>query len=480
MKQESAPLFDVSAKNGTVVGHRWAASNTAIPAVYGFKEQLEQVNKFLADDKMGVDIFAIHRQKAESRKEKLFAPANHQDFKVEEGDLLTADVVVTNKNIGHGFPPELRDFYEAYVEFTVADSNGKTLYKSGFIKPDGYLDELAHTYKTYLVKEDGSINNLHFIWQTKTIAQNAVIPSGRSDVARYKFKIPQGVGGNIKLTATLKYRRFTRVFSDYALGKKTDLPIVAMATTGLTINVGSETRAQTVDPKAMPDWKRWNNYGIALLDQRQFPQAADAFDEVSDLDPKDYKAFALTNKALALIEMGGWKEAESLVSKALEIDNQNLRAMYQLGRIDRSQSRLDKAEVEFKKVLDVYPRDRLSLQQLGELAKIKSDIVAPDQRQSQLEIAEGYYDRILAIDPEDTGAHYNLMIIYQKLGRRDDAKKEAVIFKDLKDDPSITNLAGNFLQSNSFVGTESLPFHTHNLTSFDQRTERSSYLAGLQ
>jgi len=178
--------------------------------------------------------------------------------------------------------------------------------------------------------------------------------------------------------------------------------------------------------------------------------------------------------------MGGWKEAESLVSKALEIDNQNLRAMYQLGRIDRSQSRLDKAEVEFKKVLDVYPRDRLSLQQLGELAKIKSDIVAPDQRQSQLEIAEGYYDRILAIDPEDTGAHYNLMIIYQKLGRRDDAKKEAVIFKDLKDDPSITNLAGNFLQSNSFIGTESLPFHTHNLNLFDQRAERSSYLAGLQ
>jgi tetratricopeptide (TPR) repeat protein len=480
MKQEAAPLFDVSAKNGTVVGHRWAASNTAIPAVYGFKEQLDQVNKFLADDKMGVDIFAIHRQKAESRKEKLFAPANHQDLKVEEGDLLTADVVVTNKNIGHGFPPELRDFYEAYVEFTVADSTGKTLYKSGFIKPDGYLDEWAHAYKTYLVKEDGSINNLHFIWQTKTIAQNAVIPSGRSDVARYKFKIPAGVGGNIKLTAALKYRRFTRVFSDYALGKKTDLPIVTMATTGLTINVGSETKAQAVDPKGMPDWRRWNNYGIALLDQRQFPQAADAFDEVSDLDPKDYKAFALTNKALALIEMGGWKEAESLVSKALEIDNQNLRAMYQLGRIDRSQSRLDKAESEFKKVLDVYPRDRLSLQQLGELAKIKSDIVAPDQRPSQLEIAEGYYDRILAIDPEDAGAHYNLMIIYQKLGRRDDAKKEAVTFKDLKDDPSITNLAGNFLQSNSFVGMESLPFHTHSLSLFDQRAERTTYIAGMQ
>jgi len=279
------------------------------------------------------------------------------------------------------------------------------------------------------------------------------------------------------VAAVLKYRRFTRVFSDYALGKKTDLPIVTMATTEFAVNVGSETKAQPVDPKAMPDWRRWNNYGIALLDQRQFPQAADAFDEVTALDPKDYKAFALTNKALALIEMGGWQEAEKLVSKAIDIDNQNLRALYQLGRIDRSQSRLDKAENEFKKVLEAYPRDRLTLQQMGELAKIKSDIVPADQRVSQLETAEGYYDRILAIDPEDAGAHYNLMIIYQKLGRREDAKKEAAIFKDLKDDPSITNLAGSFLQANSYVGTESLPFHIHNLNPFKAGEEKASYPA---
>jgi tetratricopeptide (TPR) repeat protein len=178
--------------------------------------------------------------------------------------------------------------------------------------------------------------------------------------------------------------------------------------------------------------------------------------------------------------MGGWKEAEKLVSKALEIDNQNMRALYQLGRIDRSQSRLEKAENEFKKLLDAYPRDRLTLQQLGELAKIKSDIVPAVQRTNQLEIAEGYYDRILAIDPEDTGAHYNLMIIYQKLGRRDDARKEAIIFKDQKDDPSVTNIAGSFLQNNSYIGLESLPFHTQDLNLFDSRAERTTYAALLQ
>lgn len=480
MKREPTKYFDVSVKDGTITAHRWAAANTAIPAVYGYKEQLEAVVKELKDDKMGIDIFAIHRQKADSKKDKLIAPINRENFKLEEGDTLTADVVVTNKNIGHGFPPELRDFYEAYVEFTVAEPDGKILYKSGFIKPDGYLDEYAHAYKTYLVREDGSINNLHFIWQTKTIAQNAQISSGRSDVARYKFTLPKGVGGKIKLTAKLNYRRFTRVFSDYVLSKNPDLPIVTMAMSERLLNVGADNNPEPVDPKAMPDWRRWNNYGIALLDQRQFPAAADAFDEVIDREVKDYRAFALTNKALALMEMGGWQEAEKLVAKALEIDAQNMRALFQLGRIDRSLGRLEKAEAGFKKVLETYPRDRLTLQQLGELAKIKSDVVPPEQREAQLKTAEDLYKRILAIDPEDVGSHYNLMIIFQKLGRFDEAKKEAAIFKDMKEDSTITNLAGGFLQVNSPVATESLPFHTHAMNLFTAGNERERYLALLQ
>ncbi len=479
MVDEPTKNFDVSAKDGMIRSHRWAAANTAIPTFYNYKDQLDAVAKSLQSDAMGIDIFAVHRQKTDSKKEKLIAPLNREDFKIEEGDQLTADVVITNKNIGHSFPPELRDFYEAYIEFTVSDASNKILYKSGFIKPDGYLDDRAHTYKTYLVKEDGSFNDLHFIWKTRTVAQNGQIQSGRSDLARYRFTVPQNIGGQIKLTAKLNYRRFTRVYSDYVLKNNPDLPIVTMAKSERVLNVGAENKSQAVDPKAMPDWKRWNNYGIALLDQRQYPQSADAFDEVIDANVKDYKPFAFTNKALALMEMGGWKEAEKLVDKALEIDKTNARAIFQRGRIDRVQSRLEKAEEEFKQVNAAFPRDRLTLQQLGELAKIKSETVAPDERKTQLGVAENYYNQILAIDPEDAGAHYNLMIIYQKLGRRDEAKKEAVIFKDLKDDPSVTNIASNFLQTNWNIGNESLPFHTHDLQPFNVAAEKTNYLAWL-
>lgn len=477
MQDVQAKNFDVSAKNGMIASHRWAAANTAIPTFFGYKEQVEEVTKFLQDDKMGVDIFALSVKSEGKSKEKLIAPVNRKDFKIKAGDTLTADVVVTNKNIGHSFPPELRDFYEAYIEFCVVDANGKEIFKSGYMKPDGTLDETAHAYKTHLVKEDGSYNDLHFIWKTKVVAYNLAIPSGRSDLARYKFTVPQDLnGGQLKLVAKLQYRRFTRVFSDYVLNKSMDLPVVEMAKSERVLNIGAENKSQPVDPKAMPDWRRWNNYGIALLDQRQFPQSADAFDEVIDSNFKEYKPFAFTNKALALMEMGGWKEAEKLIEKSIELDQTNLRAVFQLGRIDRVRSRLDQAEANFKKVLEKYPRDRMTLQQLGELAKIKSDTVNPEQRKPQLEIAKGFYDQILAIDPEDVGAHYNLMIIYQKLGMREEAKKEAKIFQDLKEDPSVTALASNFLQTNWHIGNESLPFHTHDLKPFSENMQKMDYI----
>ena len=62
MPNEPTKYFDVSAKSDDlIVSHRWAAANTAIPTFYGYKEQLEAVTKSLQDDKIGVDIFAIHR-----------------------------------------------------------------------------------------------------------------------------------------------------------------------------------------------------------------------------------------------------------------------------------------------------------------------------------------------------------------------------------------------------------------------------------
>jgi Tfp pilus assembly protein PilF len=455
MKKEPAPLFDVSAKQGKLATHRWAAANTAIPYFYKWPEQLEAVTKFLENDALGVDIFAIRRKPAGVSREEFIAPVNRGNFMITPGDRLTADVVITNKNIGHSFPPELRDFYEAYVEFTVSNDAGKTLYRSGFIKPDGYLDESAHNYKTYLVKSDGTYNDKHHIWRTRTFAQNNQINSGRSDVARYQFNVPEGLSGGLHLTARVRYRRFTRVFSDYALGKSVDYPIVTMATTDYAMQVGAN-HGKPGDPNdktAVPDWRRWNNYGIALFDQRQYPLAIEAFTRAADLDEK-YRPMALVNRAMAHIELEQYDEAATILEGVVKANPTLARALFQQARIFMKRGQLDQAESNIRQVLALFPRDRISLQQLGELCKIKRDY------QGALEC----FEKILAIDPEDLGAHYNLMLVYRKLGRTEDAKREAKIFADLKDDPGALSLANQFLRKHPEMSNESVYWHVHDLS----------------
>lgn len=120
-----------------------------------------------------------------------------------------------------------------------------------------------------------------------------------------------------------------------------------MATTEKDLNIGENT-AETPKLKAMSDWKRWNNYDIALLDQRQFPASADAFAKVIELDEK-YRPFALTNQALMQMELDEWKEARKRIDRALKLDPNNFRAVFQRGRIERVEGNLDAAEADYHK-----------------------------------------------------------------------------------------------------------------------------------
>jgi tetratricopeptide (TPR) repeat protein len=337
----------------------------------------------------------------------------------------------------------------------VSDKSGKVLYQSGFTKANGHLDESAHNYKTYLVKADGSYNDKHHIWRTRVVAQNNQIHSGRSDLARYQFRIPADGGGVLQLTARVKYRRFTRVFSDYSLGKSIDYPIVTMATAQYTLNIGSNAAAapNPADKTAIPDWRRWNNYGIALFDQRQYALAIEAFARAAELDEK-YRPMALVNRAMANIELERFDEAARILEEVIKGQPTNARALFQQARIFMKRGQLDQAESNIRQVLAAYPRDRISLQQLGELCKIRRNY------KGALEC----YTKILQIDPEDLGAHYNLMLVYRKLGRHDEAKREAKIFADLKDDPNALSIANQFLRRHPEMSNESVYWHVHDLS----------------
>ena len=455
---------DAGAKDGTLVSHRWLGGNSLIPAYYKFDEQAQKLVEFLKNGPDGkgvlnIDIFGLEKEAATSNSDlpntSLIAPLGLTTFSLAADDTLIADVVIQNKGIGHSFVPEQRDFYESWVDFTVKDTSGKTLAESGFIQPDGYLDPSAHSFTNRLINLKGELNGLHEIWHNRVQAYNNTIQSGRSQLVRYRFRLPKGLSGPVTVTATVKYRRFDQRFIDYALdqpaGKHFPQPVLEVASQTRTLKIG-DNPASAPQPGENPDWMRWNNYGIGLLDALQYEAAVKAFERVAALRP-DY-ADAYTNMAIVEISWERYNDAKPHLTKALELLPGDPRALYYRALVERNAGQVQEAIVDLQAMLTKYPLAKDGLRELGFSYYQQHDYAK----------ARDEYEKLQAIDPDDLAAHYQLAILYRRLGEKQKAAIESAKFADQKDDPTASTYALEYLRKHPEVAFESVTWHTHDLT----------------
>ncbi|HEY1984122.1 MAG TPA: tetratricopeptide repeat protein [Terracidiphilus sp.] len=455
----AAGADDPGAKDGKLVSHRWLGANTLIPQYYKFDEQAEKVAAFLRggfDGKgvFNVDIFALERENA-TPGQTLIAPLGLTPFPIAAGETLTADVVIQNKGIAHSHVPEQRDFYESWVNFTVKDAAGKTLSESGFLQPSGDLDPSAHSFTNRLVNTRGELNDIHQIWHNRVLAYNNTIQSGRSQLVRYRFRLPKDLKGRFTLTATVKYRRFNQHFIDYAMDQKSGQhypqPIIDMASTTRTLSIG-DNAAVAPGHDENKEWMRWNNYGIALLDAQQYQASVDAFQHVADLRP-DY-ADAFTNMAIVEISWERYDDAKPHLAKALALLPGDPRALYYRALVERNAGQVKEAIADFQAVVAAYPRAKDALRELGFSYYQQHDY--PQARDA--------YEKLQVVDPDDLAAHYQLAILYRRLGEKEKAAIESAKFADQKDDPTASTYALEFLGKHPEVAAESVVWHTHDLT----------------
>jgi tetratricopeptide (TPR) repeat protein len=456
---------DPVTKEARLVSHRWPAGNTLVPQYYKFDEQARKVADFLKNSYDGkgvfnVDIFALEKENAAatSADQVLVAPLGLTSFSLVPGETLVADVVIQNKGIGHSFVPEQRDFYEAWVDFSVKDNDGKVLTESGFIQPDGSLDPSAHSFTNRLINNKGELNDLHQIWHNRVLAYNNTIQSGRSQLVRYRFRLPKDITGQISLTATVRYRRFNQHFIDYGItetGQKEPkpypMPIIDMASETKTFKIGDNARVPP-DPAENKEWMRWNNYGICLLDAQQYAASVHAFERVAALRP-DY-ADAFTNMGIVEIAWEKYDDAKSNIAKALTLLPGDPRALYYRALVERNAGQTKEAIADLEAMLAKYPRSRDGLRELG----------FSYYQQHDYPMARATYERLQAVDPDDLAAHYQLAILYRRMGDKAKAAVESAKFADQKDDPTASEYALMFLRKHPEVASESVVWHTHDLT----------------
>ena len=464
MQREAVKTTDYGAKKGQLASHRWLGANTVVPKYYGFDEQASRIVQFLQNSVFNVDIFALERgeqadglasQTASGTPQSVIAPLGLASFKIVPGELVTANVIIQNKGIAHSHVPEQRDMYESWVAFTVKDATGKIIDDSGFIKNNGDLDERAHSFTNRLINVKGELNGHHEVWDNRVVAYNNTIQSGRSQLVRYSFHMPHTATGDVTVTATVKYRRFNQHFMDFGVNKNHyEMPTVDMVSQSRIIHVGDNPPTPLSAPEAKAEnkeWMRWNNYGIALLDAQQYAASVAAFQHVQKMRP-DY-ADSYTNQAIVDILWEKYDDARPSLAKALALAPGNARALYYRALVERNEGNLDLAIDDLKIVAVSFPQSRDAHRELG----------FSYYQQHKYPLARAEYEYVQSIDPDDLSAHYNLAILYRRLGMKDKASIEAAKFADQKDDPTASTYALEYLRSHNEIANESVVWHVHEL-----------------
>ena len=449
MTRVALTVPDSGGKAGMIASHRWLGANTVLPTYYGYSEQLEKTIAFLRNGALNVDIFGLEKGSSDQAgSPNMIAPLGTAPFSVEPGNIVTVSVVIQNKGIGHSQVPEQRDMYQSWVEFLAKDANGAVLDHSGFLQPDGKLDPRAHSFTNRLIDALGSLNDLHQVWNTRVVAYNNTVQSGRSQLVRYQFRIPPTAKFPISVTASVKYRRFKQSFIDFGVGRHYVEPVVEMASQTRMLQDGANV-ATPPSAGENPEWMRWNNFGIALLDAQQYGPSARAFEAVAKLQPT--YADAYTNVAVADFQWQRYDDARVNLQKALQLSPESARAYYYLALVERNQGNLDAAIADLEKVTAQFPLSRDAHRELG---------FSYYQQHKYAEASE-QYQKVQAIAPDDLAAHYILSIVYRRLHMEAKAREEAVIFADQKDDPAASAAAFDYLSKHPEVAAESVPWHTH-------------------
>lgn len=538
------PSDDPAAHDGKVHSHRFPGANTALPFANRDHEQLRITEEFLRNRQVTVDIFGLVRTGEAARTEgkrwmgeeprlastfavgeeslsygaasvstsppaEVIAPLDPVQAVVRRGESARLEVVVRTRGVGHFFPGGTVDAFDVWVELEAVDSNGRTIFHSGYVEDDGRgpVDPGAHFYRSLLIDEHGNVINKRNAWAARSVVYVRLIPPGAADTIHYRLKIPEDCDDTITLRARVNYRKFAwwntqwafagvrdPSHKGYSVGPGHDdgrwvfagdtsgvsgkikaiptLPITVMAEDTVTLTV-IDRRAPLPEVKPLLDpavRERWNDYGIGLLLQGDLKGAEAAFLKVTQMDPN--YADGWVNVGRARVQEGNMAAAEEVLRRALSVNPKLASAHFFLAMALKGMGRYDEALEHLRAAAAQYPRDRVVVNQIGRILFL--------QRKYQEAIAE--LRKVLAIDPEDLQAHYNLMLCYQGLGQKEHAARHEALYRRFKADEAAQFITGPYRRLNPEDNNErqSIHEHTSSITELAYRKSNRTLTGGKE
>ncbi|HVR69716.1 MAG TPA: FG-GAP-like repeat-containing protein, partial [Vicinamibacteria bacterium] len=187
------------------------------------------------------------------------------------------------------------------------------------------------------------------------------------------------------------------------------------------------------------DAYRANNLGVALLEQFDYPAAAEAFRRALTLDPA--LGLARMNLAVALYnarDLEGARREAGLAASALP---DRPHPHYILGLVAKAENRTDDAIAGFSRVVEMDPADVGGNVNLGQMY----------MQLRRYPEAIATFRAAAAAEPYSQTAVYNLGIALTRAGLRAEGETVMERFKELRDSGYRTVLGQNYLEQGRYA-----------------------------
>jgi len=456
MPPEPAPLGDLAADSGTVRSHRFLAVKTALPYLRDDTETVARIERFLQDEKLRVDIFALTREGATLPEMDLreTGPA------LRPGERISLDVVVRNLGVGHTFPGGTNDSNQGWLEVTVEAPDGTTLAVSGALDEDGRLDPSAHVFSALLLDREGRAIDRRNAQDIHVTVFANVIGPGSADIARYELTVPpEMAGSSLRVTARLLWRKFNQGYTVFAFQANPEgfsrfqdvpeIPVTEIERDVVVFPITDEVEGGVSSGSDPQRWILFNDYGIALLGDGNTRLARVAFARVEEMQPSRWDG--PLNLAKVALADGDLEGAYQALDRVEALESGNPRAAWVWGQVLQEDGRYEEAVQAYQRVLDSFPGDRATWRALGRTLYL-------DQ---QFEAAMTAFSEVLEIDPEDRVSHYHMMLSLRALGREGEAALAEEAYRYYSIDESAQEITRAYRLRDEGANLMAQPIPTH-------------------
>lgn len=442
--------------------HKFLSANTALGYFFDMPDVIEAHKKF-NNGVMRVDIFGL-KEGNRDVTQPVIGPIRPEVPALKPGQNYLLETVVRTVKMGHLFTQGTVDSNEVWLDVRIIEGaeyndkgelvGGKIVGRSGGMNDVKGVDPYSHFMNVFMLDRNGNRVNRRNAQDIFTPLYNHQIPPGAGQVVHYEMAVPNDVAKPLTVEVKLKYRKFDQeymnIIANFHREKKlklkgdtgegdyvNELPVMVMAEDKVTFPIaGGEPLGADANPKRdIPEWQRWNDYGIGLLLEGrdtaahgELRQAEHAFQEVEKL-----KVFSgPINQARVYLAEARYEDAQAALTRANEMSSQEgfpfWTVLWLTGMINREQGNLEQAIEDFKHAATFQSEDTQKrkfdfskdYEMVNELARTIYKLAETKDHNSAEQIAMlnetiEWRQKVLAIDSENVAAHYNLAQIYEQL-----------------------------------------------------------------